>query len=310
MRNKRVFLDTQVYSYLADGRVDTNKWKRALRSRKSICVLSAITLLELLDGLVKAPSHIEFKKQQQALGLVWEFGGRDAQRVLMFPGSFARKNAFRVEGTMGRFTPNDFRKWLYIAIMAWDKDQLVRGEVETSSSQTRTFGLDPAVISGQLTQGRQIYVEQLSQFATQLKPDYWELRKTGQQIELTPAELRALDTYLNGAAVRKGFVDGLRKNLGLSALADERIPPVDEIIDSLDAVFTFRCFMFRQVLTSNYRFEMDASAYYDMQQLFYLCDPDFVFVTDDRRLRHAITKSKQVDRVMGTDEFASVLSTL
>lgn len=51
----RYFLDTQLYSYLANGTIAPAEWRAALTGRE--LWLSPVTVYELLEGLLKANVH-------------------------------------------------------------------------------------------------------------------------------------------------------------------------------------------------------------------------------------------------------------
>jgi hypothetical protein len=104
--------------------------------------------------------------------------------------------------------------------------------------------------------------------------------------------------------LKQGFVEGLKGILGVGDGAEEPCD-VEKVVARLDAAFSFRKSVLDQTLRSNYRFEEDASSYYDLQQLCYLCHDSLVFVTDDGPLRHRIAKSSQADRVVSFADFSA-----
>jgi hypothetical protein len=116
-----------------------------------------------------------------------------------------------------------------------------------------------------------------------------------------------LDATLQGGALKVAFIQGLAKSIGIPTASDIDSSTIQGMIDRLDAAFTHRKFILRQALTTMYDFERDASAFNDLQQLFYLADPAFVFVTEDGRLRHAVMKSKQASRILSFAQFTVVV---
>jgi len=293
----------------ADDRLDRDLLRRSLRQANWVCVLSPVTLLELLEDLVSARNERAFQARQKPLHIAWQLGGGRVQNYLKFPGNFARESAFRVSEPFGRFTNFDYHQWHKVAVLARSRRQLLSGGVTTTTTVTRSKGLSRDVIKNRLDEGRQVYVDNISKYVIDLKPDYWEARDRGMRNMLTPSEQRAFDASLNGPAVIQGFFDGLRRNLSLNTTPTSKLPSPIEVASSLNAVLTFRKDVLRRTLTTEYKFENDASSYYDMQQLYYLSDPNLVFVTDDRRLRLAVEGSTQASRIMNSFELLRAGST-
>ncbi|MGA2632188.1 MAG: hypothetical protein ABSG54_18500, partial [Terriglobia bacterium] len=67
MPKEKVFFDTHVYSNASNSRLDVEEWRKALRIRNCACVLTPITLLELLDWLVSTDDDAAFKMRQDVL---------------------------------------------------------------------------------------------------------------------------------------------------------------------------------------------------------------------------------------------------
>jgi hypothetical protein len=304
MPREKVFFDAHIYSSAANGQLDVARWRKALHTRMSACVLTPITLLELLEWLVTPGDDAKFKTAQDALRLAWELGGKN---VLDFPGSFARAKVFGERGAPAKFTRADFRKWHWVAIKARTRDELLSGRVSWPSSATRkkTFGLSAKIIHDNLHAGRRFYVDGISNYLSQIKPNWKELRKRGVKNLLSRAEQRGIDTVLEGEALKVGFVRGLLKTVGLSDARAQEPNLVGVAIRRLDAAFTHRKFILRQALTTAYNFEQDASSFHDLQLLFYLADPAYLLVTEDASLKHAVARSSQAARILGFQEFTA-----
>jgi len=301
MPKEKVFFDTHVYSNASNSRLDVEEWRKALRIRNCACVLTPITLLELLDWLVSTDDDAAFKMRQDVLRLAWELGGRN---VLDFPGSFARLKVCGTRGGSVRFGRKDFRQWHLIAIKARTKEDLFAGRVRGSiASNRKTFGLIPKRIHDQMDVGRTSYVEQIARYLSEVKPNYQELRASGIKNVLSREELKRLDTTLGSEALKLAFVQGFLKSVGMADGREREAEFINSAISRLDAAFTHRKFILRQALTTDYRFEEDASAFNDLQLLFYLTDPSYVFVTEDKSLRHAVAKSLQANRIISFDQF-------
>ncbi len=80
----RYFLDTQLYSYLANGTIARPEWRAALERRP--LWLSPITAYELLEGLLNASPHT-YPMSLAALG---EAAAIPEERTLPFRGPFRR----------------------------------------------------------------------------------------------------------------------------------------------------------------------------------------------------------------------------
>ncbi len=76
----RYFLDTQLYSYLANGAISRREWLAALEGRE--LWLSAVTGYELLEGLVHASPHT----YPISLAALEEAARIPAGRILPWPG--------------------------------------------------------------------------------------------------------------------------------------------------------------------------------------------------------------------------------
>ncbi len=81
----RCFLDTQLYSYLANGTIARSEWRATLARRE--LWLSPITAYELLEGLLNASPHT----YPMSLAALAEAADVPAERTLAFPGPFARQ---------------------------------------------------------------------------------------------------------------------------------------------------------------------------------------------------------------------------
>ncbi len=74
----RYFLDTQLYSYLANGTIPRARWEAALERRE--LWLSCITAYELLEGLLNAGPHA----YRLSLAAVQEAAAIPSQRILPY----------------------------------------------------------------------------------------------------------------------------------------------------------------------------------------------------------------------------------
>lgn len=94
----RYFLDTQLYSYLANGTITRRDWRASLGRREMW--LSPVTAYELLEGLLNASPHT----YPLSLAALAEAAAIPDQRILPFPGRATR-----------RWQPATVRRWLEAA---------------------------------------------------------------------------------------------------------------------------------------------------------------------------------------------------
>ena len=82
---------------------------------------------------------------------------------------------------------------------------------------------------------------------------------------------------------------------------------IRKVSAALDAGYCHLAQVHHEGTKSNYRFDKHPQDWIDNQQLMYLADPDYTFVTLDRRLIAKVSKSAQSGRVREFNEFAANL---
>lgn len=84
---------------------------------------------------------------------------------------------------------------------------------------------------------------------------------------------------------------------------------VQKITEMLDAAYEHQASIAKSVLNSGarYRYADKASDWLDNQQLYYLSDPSFVFVTHEQKLPKRLAGSKQKNRVVRFHDFLSFM---
>jgi hypothetical protein len=80
---------------------------------------------------------------------------------------------------------------------------------------------------------------------------------------------------------------------------------IRRVTAALDAAYRHLAHVHHEGTKSNYRFDNHPQDWIDNQQLMYLADPDYTFVTLDGRLVAKLEKSTQRARVQGFNEFAA-----
>ena len=231
----------------------------------------------------------------------WEIGRKNTLEV---PGRFVVEKVLRIQDRKWKFSAKNYRKWHRTARLAKSMSQLLNVQVDLPSRKTRTesYGLSRSIIESQYSEVCASYVEQTRSYLSELKPSWEEERKRGKHTLLSDQEKEHLKKVMNGESLKEGFFDGVVKSFGVSREQALHAVSVREFVSCLDAVFCHRKHVLWQVLTTQYNFEKDSNAIYDLQQLYYLSDPNYSFVTEDRRLRKAIEKSAQAERVLSLDD--------
>lgn len=135
----RYFLDTQLYSYLANGAIARADWRAALARRE--LWLSPVTAYELLEGLRNASPHT----YPMSLAALAEAASLPDERILPFPARFSR-----------RWKPAIARRWLAAA---------ARADLPASFSEFRRV----------VNRGRQKFLEKIRRFMAAVPPHHRSL---------------------------------------------------------------------------------------------------------------------------------------
>lgn len=294
------FFDANVYRQGASGRLSVDLWRRCVRARKCDCVLTAITLLELLESLTLAPDDESFRATQEALRLAWEFGGK---HVTDFPSTFLKLKIFGIRDVPPDFGQSDLQRWHRVAMKARTKQDLFECRVPSTVSRRKTYGLSETVIRRTLDKGRRFLNDQISRLIAEICPEYQSLRARGAKTLLTQDTLRALDSAADSDLEKAAWAERIVEFVGLDKTIAATPAIISKVTTGLDAALTHAWFIRRQALTSPYRYERDTGLIVDSQLLFYLADPSYVLVTNDRRLKSSIAGSSQSGRVLSFADF-------
>jgi len=295
-----IFFDEHVYSAAASGSLSVDQWRRCIRNRKCKRVLTAVTLLELLEWLRVAPDDKSFRAAQYALNLAWDFGGK---HILEFPSTFLKDRIFGIKDAPCGFGQKDLQKWLKVAIRAKTKKELSECQVALKESERKTYRLDLAVIQDTLSRGRAQLNDQISEAIAEICPECESVPPGESKPPLTKTKLAGIDRVIHGEKLKARYAARIVEFCGLSDTIEPTPPVVSKVMTSVDAHFAHSCFIKRQALTTNYNYPRDTGLVVDSQLLFYLADPSYVLVTNDGARRKAITGSTQSARVISFAEF-------
>lgn len=266
---RKLILDTNVCgklltpAYVTDIEQITKRINREFR-----VVVSPETFLELLDA-VKGGDGTHFETDKQRLQLM---RGTRKPEFLAFPGTFALEKVLGLKSKVSKFGPADFNQWLRVVLHAKSRDQLFGGNVRLPSDRRRkTWGFDPAKIREQQAEGKAHHRALMEKVRD----------KNG---ILPPPNIWA-------ASIAEALGQRLNQQ------------QADLLACGLDAAYQYDAELCVIVASGKYNFDKHEGDWIDNQQLFYLCDPDTLLLTDDRTLRDRIRRSKQKDRVLDLRDF-------
>jgi hypothetical protein len=297
---ERIFFDENIYSAATTGRLSVDEWRRSIRNRRCKCVLTALTLVELLEWLRVAPDDNSFRTAQTALNLAWDFGGK---HILEFPQSFLSDRLFGIKGAPLGFSRADLQVWLKVGIRARSRKELSEGLVARTESQRRTYGLDLSTIRESLNRGREVLNDQISEAVAEICPEYESVPPGSSKPPLTKTKLAGIDRVIQGDKLKARYAAKIVEFCQLPRTIEPTPEVITKVMTSVDAHFTHSCFIKRQALTTSYNYRRDTGLIVDSELLFYLADPSCVLVTNDGRLRKAIAHSSQSARVISFAEF-------
>jgi hypothetical protein len=279
-----------------------DQWRKSIRVRNCECVLTAITLLELLEWLRVSRDEDSFRTAQHALKLARAFGGK---RIAGFPSFFLKEKIFGIKEAPRGFGQKDLQRWHRVGMKAKTRSELLGGQVALTETRTKTYGLDLCGIRDTLDKARTLLNDQISEAIAKLRPESETPSATGNKTFLSKERLASLDRVLRGDKLKTKYAARIVEFVGLSRTTELTPAIVSKVMSSVDAHFTHSCFIKRQALTTTYNFRRDTGLVVDSQLLFYLADPAYVLVTNDGPLRKAIAGSIQSARVLSFNEFCA-----
>jgi hypothetical protein len=302
MPKERVFFDEHIYSAAAIGQLSVDQWRKSIQARNCECILTAITLLELLEWLRVSRDDNSFRTAQYALSLARDFGGK---HIVGFPSFFLKEKIFGIKEAPRGFGQKDLQRWHRVGMKAKTRSELLGGQVALTETRTKTYGLDLCGIRDTLDKARALLNDQISDAIAKIRPEDETHGAIGNKTFLPKERLAGLDRVLRGEKLKTKYAARIIEFVGLSKTIELTPAIVSKVMASVDAHFTHSCFIKRQALTSTYNFRRDTGLVVDSQMLFYLADPACVLVTNDGALRKAIAGSIQSARALGFDEFCA-----
>jgi hypothetical protein len=185
---------------------------------------------------------------------------------LPLAGDFIRNRLFNLPLRRSDFGPEELTRWIPIVVKSKSRDEMLNGLVEIERSDERSYGFKLRMVQCHILKGKAQYIRRLKILRAQGKgPDLgaWASRMVYQlQLPLTKPNKQTLEKALDGA---------YRHDVSVRA---------------------------KSLASRNFNFKKRASSWLDSNQLFYLADPTFIFVTADQKLIREVSGSSQAKRVL------------
>ena len=269
----KLILDTNVCGKLLTSayRDDLEGIKRRL-GRNFRVVVSFETFIELLDA-IKGGDGTHFESDKQRLRLMAGSGG---PTFLGLPGAFALSKVLGIRPanmpSVSKLAPSDFQNWFRLTLRAQSRDEMLRDGVRlTLDPRRRVWVFDPTMITRQQRAAKTAH------------------RKTLEDVRDGKLRTPSPD----------GWAAGIALALGRRILQDQVTP----LANRLDAAYHYHKELCAVVASNSYNFEKHDGDWNDYHQLFYLCDPTILLLTDDAGLGKRVGESSQRDRILNLRDF-------
>ena len=268
----KVFFDTQVITMVNDGRIAPSVWKKVLRAMESTFdyAVSFTTFIELLTALAGSDEG-NFLSNRNRILVLTDVPGCE---LLPMPADFLRERLFGLPPIRSEFAPSELQRgWLPIIKAATTKKELSQTGVPLGGLYR---GIDLGLVKRQSKEGKDLWVQELALAKNRAK------------------KMPSRDLYAE-------FI----LTFNLRAPTDSE--SIGKLAAALNAAYCHLAQVHHESTKSNYRFENHPQDWIDNQQLMYLGDPNYTFVTLDSRLISKIAKSTQKSRVQEFNNFAANL---
>lgn len=269
---KKVFFDTQVVTMVSDARIATSVWEKVLRGIEATFdyAVSFTTFIELLTALAGG-DEANFLANRKRLFVLTDVPRCE---LLPMPADFLRERLFELPPIRTEFAPSELQKgWMPIIKAATSKKELSETGVPTGGLYR---GIDLGLVKRQSKEGKDLWVQELALAKSNAK------------------KMPSRDLYAE-------FI------LNFNLRAPTNSESIGKLAAALDAAYCHLAQVHHESTKSNYRFDNHPQDWIDNQQLMYLGDPNYTFVTLDSRLISKIAKSSQKTRVQEFNNFAANL---
>jgi hypothetical protein len=196
------------------------------------------------------------------------------QTYLPLVGDFIRNRLFGLPLRRQDFGPDELSKWIDIVVRSSSRADLLSGLVELYESDPQSYGFKLAMVRDHISKGKAQYVERLKALKAEGKKRHdietWASRMVYQlQLPLTKENKRKIE-------------------------------------EALDIAYHHDVRIRTKSKDKKFNFEKHASSWLDSNQLFYLADPNFIFVTADRKLVQEVSASSQAKRTLLFDDLLKI----
>lgn len=275
MIRPKLFIDTNICNYAADGRISADEWNRVRKyigARYRYCI-SFITMKELFSKIARGNDE-HWEQNKRPLHILYGPGERC---FLPYPSCFAIRTVLGYPASRNNGSPNlSDEKWSEVNM---------RAVLRAGSKEQLNTGI-PSINQERL--GHSFDLDHFDQHEN-------EAQKT-------------LANLLEG--MRDGWIDRPEPNIwaawilhqqGFESYAED----CQKIVDALDAAYKYSTALSKFARNNNYDFRKpgNVTAWGDINQLFYLCDERMHFLTDDNDFTHRANGSSQANRVFLYEDF-------
>ncbi len=269
MNKPRLFFDTNILETLASSPL-YERVRKYLSARYTY-VISPLTVDELLLG-IKGGDEQFFDRNQAKMKVLRGVG---QMRILRPPATFVLKQVLGVHVNPPTASVVEIEKCIDVVLRAHSKGQLEQGLVPLRNSR-KTGGLNFDPIEQRHNLGKAEHARILESLRAK------ELRKP------KPNEW-----------VKTSF-----RHFNLE-LADSEWSKVASALDAAVALNLHLCDL---SAGDRYDFSRHYSDWIDLHQLFYLCDPNVSFLTNDKPLRNRVAKSDQIGRIVMLEDILGTVT--
>jgi hypothetical protein len=268
-RRPKLILDTNVPSKLVSKyQSELEAIIRRLNQDFRVVVSPAVHI-ETVKGILNG-SAAYFESNQQKLRILV---GTATIEYLPFSGSFAFQTVLGMNVTASPLRPNEFREHARIFLHAKSLKELVDGDVRVPLKPKRLrAGFDKALHERQLDEGIRLHNELM------------------QRVKKGSASFPPPAVWASSRA----------RNLGLSL---EQVQ-LAQFNYALDAAYEYEKAL-SLLVANGYNFEDAKSSgdWIDSQNLWYLCDPSIFLLTDDKKMRDRVNRSRQKNQIISLRDF-------
>jgi hypothetical protein len=259
------FLDTSVCIDVARAKaISANDWSRTwgqCKAKLRYCI-SPVTAYELVAGLAES-NEAHFIESREAISVLYPTGPK---RFLDQLSVFVPNTVFGEARKPADSVDTNFDLWMKAILRSPDKATLQSGRLRVGLKGRTGFGLDLESIRKSIRDIQAGYARLFHSFrksgVPDLTPDIW-----------AKMVLKSLGKPFNS-------------------------PNVTAVLERLDAAYQFDRYLWQFIRNPDYDFSKHRGEIVDAQQLYYLCQSNIYLVTNDARLKRAVSGSPQGRRVL------------